>query len=144
MYSYARGSDCLASAMRSPVFSLAVGGHLDPKSSLCRGTSSLSVCPRLRTWRLEDGQPMFLWTFIAWLLGTYYDINLLDSDAEADAFYPKFQDYWTYIVVQLAILLIQRVALALLHTIDAQVLLVFSYVIAVFQEYYDEHPWPSN
>ena len=87
---------------------------------------------------------MFLWTFVAWLLGTYYDINLLDSDAEADAFYPKFQDYWTYVVVQLAVLLTQRVALALLHTIDAQVLLVFSYVIAVFQEYYDEHPWPSN
>ena len=86
---------------------------------------------------------MFRWTFIAWLLGTYYDINLLDSDAEAEVFYPKFQDYWTYVVVQLVILLVQRVVLSLLHTIDAQVLLVLSYIIAVFQEYYDEHLWPS-
>ena len=87
---------------------------------------------------------MFLWTFIAWLLGTYYDINLLDSDAEAEAFYPKFQDYWTYVVVQLAVLLTQRVALALLHSIDAQALLVFSYIVAVFQEYYDQRPWSSD
>ena len=86
---------------------------------------------------------MFRWTFIAWLLGTYYDINLLDSDAEAEVFYPKFQDYWTYVVVQLAILLVQRVVLSLLHTIDTQVLLVLSYIIAVFQEYYDKHLWPS-
>ena len=86
---------------------------------------------------------MFLWTFIAWLLGTYYDINLLDSDAKADAFYLKFQDYWTYIMVQLAILLVQHMVLSLLHTIDTQVLLVLLYIIAIFQEYYNEHPWPT-
>ena len=93
MYLYVFVSSGLVVPVHLPVFSLAFGGHLDPKSSLCHGTSSPSVCLDSGLQGLEYGQPMFLWPFIAWLLGTYYDINLLDSDVEAKAFYPKFQDY---------------------------------------------------
>ena len=78
---------------------------------------------------------MFSWIFIAWLKWIYYQTNTRDSDIEAEAFYPKFQDYWTNVLIAVAGTVIQRQALSVLHLTHALVLLAFCYCVVLVQDY---------
>ena len=87
---------------------------------------------------------MITWIFLIWLTTTYYDINLLNTDEQAEAFRPKFLEYWAYVTKQLATLILQHLALFLLHILDGIALTLFCLIIVLFQEAYNQDPWSDD
>src|ERR1700747_3246632 len=103
-----------------------------------------SRCALKRTTEGGADKFMITWVFAAWLTAIYYDINLLDTDKQAETFRPKFLEYWAYITKQLAILVLQCLVLFLLHILDGIALTLFCLIIVLFQEAYNRNPWTND
>jgi hypothetical protein len=73
---------------------------------------------------------MLHWLFCNWLKETYYHSIINASEEEAEAFFPKYQDYWAYVSNLLATIIVQCLTLFYFHIFNAVVLLVWCYVFA--------------